>query len=48
MAARVNLSATPVFERVKKLEKQGYIKNYVAILDAEKLEMNLTVFCSIT
>lgn len=48
LAARVNLSVTPVFERVKKLEKYGYIKNYVAILDAEKLEKNLTVFCSIT
>lgn len=48
LAARVNLSATPVFERVKKLEKEGYIKKYVALLDAEKLEKNLTVFCNIT
>ena len=48
LAAKVNLSATPVFERVKKLEKEGYIKKYVAILDAEKLEKSLTVFCNIT
>ncbi len=48
LAARVNLSVTPVFERVKKLEKEGYIKKYVAILDAEKLHRALIVFCNIT
>ena len=48
LASKVNLSATPVFERVKKLEKEGYIKKYVAILDAEKLDKSLIVFCNIT
>ncbi len=48
LASKVNLSATPVFERVKKLEKEGYIKKYVAILDPEKLEKSLIVFCNIT
>tara|TARA_R110002049_G_scaffold76250_1_gene196065 strand:- start:11329 stop:11814 length:486 start_codon:yes stop_codon:yes gene_type:complete len=48
LAAKVNLSTTPVFERVKKLEKNGYIKSYVAILDAEKLNKGLMVFCNIT
>lgn len=47
LAAKVNLSTTPVFERVKKLEKAGYIKNYIAILDAEKLNKGLMVFCNI-
>ena len=35
LAARVNLSTTPVFERLKRLEKDGWIKKYVAVLDAE-------------
>ncbi|WP_194766460.1 Lrp/AsnC family transcriptional regulator [Tamlana sp. I1] len=48
LAAKVNLSTTPVFERVKKLEKGGYIKNYIAVLDAEKLDKGLMVFCNIT
>ncbi len=47
LAAKVNLSVTPVFERVKKLEKEGYIKKYKAILDAEKLDRGLIVFCNI-
>ena len=37
LAARVNLSTTPVFERVKRLEREGVIARYVAVLDAEKL-----------
>ncbi|MDO6761570.1 Lrp/AsnC family transcriptional regulator [Tamlana sp. 2_MG-2023] len=48
LSAKVNLSTTPVFERVKKLEKGGYIKNYIAVLDAEKLNKGLMVFCNIT
>lgn len=47
LAARVNLSTTPVFERMKRLEKAGFIKQYVAVLDAEKLGRGFTVFCSV-
>jgi len=48
LANKVNLSATPVFERVKKLEKNGYIKKHVAVLNAELLDKSLIVFCNIT
>ncbi|MCI5561188.1 MAG: Lrp/AsnC family transcriptional regulator [Phocaeicola sp.] len=47
LAARVSLSSTPVFERLKRLEQQGYIKKYVAVLDAEKLNRGFVVFCSV-
>ena len=47
LAEAVHLSPTPVFERLKRLERQGYIKKYVAILDAEKLERGLQVFCKV-
>ena len=47
LAARVNLSTTPVFERVKRLERGGFIRGYVAVLDAEKLGRGFTVFCSV-
>ena len=47
LASKVNLSTTPVFERLKKLEREGYIKKYVAILDAEKLNLGFEVFCSV-
>ena len=34
LAARVHLSTTPVFDRLKRLERSGFIKKYVAVLDA--------------
>ncbi|RKR07902.1 Lrp/AsnC family leucine-responsive transcriptional regulator [Maribacter vaceletii] len=48
LAALVNLSPTPVYERIRKLEKEGYIKQYIALLNADKLDRELIVFCNIT
>ena len=42
LAARVSLSSTPVFERLKRLENSGYIKKYIAVLD-----QGFVVFCSV-
>lgn len=47
LALKVHLSTTPVYERVKRLERQGFIKQYVTILDANKLEKGFAVFCSV-
>lgn len=47
LAAQVNLSSTPVFERLKRLERRGYIKKYIAVLDAEKLNQGFVVFCNV-
>ncbi|MBQ8674277.1 MAG: Lrp/AsnC family transcriptional regulator [Bacteroides sp.] len=47
LAARVSLSSTPVFERLKRLESSGYIKKYIAVLDAEKLNQGFIVFCNV-
>jgi len=43
----VHLTPTPVFERQKRLERQGYIKKYVAVLDPDKLDQGLQVFCKV-
>lgn len=47
LAARVHLSPTPVFERLKRLDNEGYIRKYVAVLDAKKLHCGFVVFCSV-
>ena len=47
LADAVHLTPTPVFERQKRLEKKGYIKKYVAVLDPEKLGQGLQVFCKV-
>lgn len=45
LAAAVNLSTTPTFERTRRLEREGYIRKYVAVLDAEKLNCGFVAFC---
>ena len=47
LASRVSLWSTPVFERLKRLERGGYIKKYMAVLDAEKLNQGFVVFCNV-
>ena len=47
LADAVHLTPPPVFERQKRLERQGYIKKYVAVLDPEKLGQGLLVFCKV-
>ena len=47
LAAEVNLSTTPVFERWKRLERGGYIKKYIAVLDANKLNLGFVVFVNV-
>lgn len=47
LAAQVSLSSTPVFERLKRLEREEYIKKYIAVLDADKLNQGFVVFCNV-
>ncbi|WP_174822829.1 Lrp/AsnC ligand binding domain-containing protein [Ruegeria lacuscaerulensis] len=41
LATRVNLTNTPCSERVKRLEKNGYIKGYCALVDKERMGLAL-------
>lgn len=47
LADAVHLTPTPVFERQKRLERNGYIKKYVAVLDPDLLNRGLLVFCKV-
>ena len=48
LSKRVGLSPTPCLDRVKRLESQGVIAGYKAILDAEAVGASLLVFVEIT
>ncbi|RUT72868.1 Lrp/AsnC family transcriptional regulator [Ancylomarina longa] len=48
LSEKLHLTNTPVYERVKKLERSGIIKNYVAILNPEKIDRSMMVFISIS
>ena len=45
---KINLSLTPVHDRVKRLEKEGFIEKYVSIVNKKKLGIHLTVYCQVT
>ena len=48
LARRVNLSPSPCLMRVRALEKQGVIRQYVALADPQALGLGLNVFISIS
>ena len=47
LARKVNLTPTPCIERVKRLERQGYIRGYTALLNPELVNAGLLVFVEI-
>lgn len=44
---RVGLSSTPCWRRIQKLESTGYIRRRVALLDADKLNLGVSVFIAV-
>lgn len=47
LSLKLNLSVTAIYERIKKLEREGIISKYVAMLDQKKLDKAFVVFCHI-
>ena len=47
LAARVHLSPSPCLRRLKRLEDEGVIERYRAILDRRRVGLDLTVFVEI-
>jgi Lrp/AsnC family transcriptional regulator len=47
IAARVGLSVNPCWRRIKRMESEGIIRARVAVLDPEKIGLNVTVFVRI-
>ena len=47
LSLQLNLSVTAIYERIKKLEKEGIIKKYVALIDKQKIEKSFLVFCHV-
>ncbi len=47
LAAKVNLSPSPAFERQKRLEREGYIERYMAVVNPNKVGNGILVLCNI-
>ncbi len=47
LSGQLNLSVTAIYERVKKLEKEGIVKKYVAMIDNKKVNRPFVAFCHV-
>ncbi len=48
LAAHLGLTLSPVYERIRRLENLGYIKQYIAVLDKNLLGQPITTFCQVS
>ncbi len=48
LASKVGLSTSPCIERVKRLERDGYIRGYTAILEPQLLDASILIYVEIT
>ncbi len=48
IAIRLSLSKSPIYERIKRFEKEEIIEKYVAVLNSNIVESSITVFCSVS
>lgn len=48
LSNRLGLSPPPTLERVKKLESNGFIRDYVALLDPKKINLGTTMMVSVS
>lgn len=48
LAEELGMTTTPVFERIKRLEREGYITGYTARVDQKKLGYSLVVLCTVS
>lgn len=47
LSNKLGLSVTAVYERIKKLEREGVISKYVALIDKKSVDKAFVTFCSI-
>jgi Lrp/AsnC family leucine-responsive transcriptional regulator len=48
LTTRLGMSRTSVYDKIKRLENEGYIKNYVALIDQKKVGLNFTVIVNVS
>jgi Lrp/AsnC family transcriptional regulator, leucine-responsive regulatory protein len=48
ISEKIHLSTTPVHERIKRMEESGVIKQYVTLVDQNKVDLNLMVICYVS
>ncbi|MGC6430428.1 MAG: Lrp/AsnC family transcriptional regulator [Jejuia sp.] len=47
LSNKLSLSVTAVYERIKKLEKEGFIEGYTALISKQKIQRDFVTFCHV-
>lgn len=48
VAADLNMTKTPVYERIKRLENEGVIEKFVAVINRKKVKSSMVIFCNVS
>jgi DNA-binding Lrp family transcriptional regulator len=48
ISEKIHLSTTPVYERIKRMEETGIIKQYATLVDPAKVKKGLIVICYVS
>jgi Lrp/AsnC family leucine-responsive transcriptional regulator len=48
IAGKMDLTTTPIYERIKRLEKKGIIQKYIALVDRQKVGLSMLAFCNVS
>jgi DNA-binding Lrp family transcriptional regulator len=48
IAGKLDLTTTPVYERIKRLERKGVIQKYIALVDRQKVGLSMLAFCNVS
>ena len=48
LSEKLHISKTPIYERIKRLENDGYITGYTALVDSKKIGLPLIAFCNVS
>ncbi|MEX2483581.1 MAG: Lrp/AsnC family transcriptional regulator [Brumimicrobium sp.] len=48
IANQLNMTKTPIYERIRRLEQEGIIEKYVAVINHQKMKNGMFVFCSVS
>lgn len=48
VASKLNMTKTPIYERIRRYEREGIIDKYVAVLNRELTSASMVVFCSVS
>jgi len=48
LAVKLGMTTTPVYERIKRLEREGFIQKYVALVNPKKVQLSLVAFCNVS